>query len=61
MWTHRAWQGRILPHPLPAHERLRAYAQWCTAVEGNTTFYATPARDTVEHAAFAELGRRWRV
>jgi len=26
---------------------LRAYAGWCNAVEGNTTFYATPARDTV--------------
>lgn len=47
MWTHKAWQGRFLAHPLPAHERLRAYAGWCNAVEGNTTFYATPARDTV--------------
>ncbi|MER7890053.1 DUF72 domain-containing protein [Micromonospora sp. NPDC094482] len=47
MWTHKAWQGRFLEHPLPAHERLRAYAGWCTAVEGNTTFYATPARETV--------------
>lgn len=47
MWTHRSWPGRFLPHPLPAHERLRAYAGWCTAVEGNTTFYATPARETV--------------
>jgi uncharacterized protein YecE (DUF72 family) len=40
MWTHKAW-------PLPSHERLRAYAGWCDAVEGNTTFYAVPARDTV--------------
>lgn len=47
MWTLKAWQGRFVPHPLPAHERLRAYAGWCTAVEGNTTFYATPARETV--------------
>ena len=47
MWTHKAWQGRFLAHPLPAHERLRSYAGWCNAVEGNTTFYATPARDTV--------------
>lgn len=47
MWTHKAWQGRYLAHPLPAHERLRAYAEWCTAVEGNTTFYATPSRETV--------------
>ena len=41
MWTHKAWQW-------PGKERLRAYAGWCNAVEGNTTFYATPARDTVE-------------
>jgi uncharacterized protein YecE (DUF72 family) len=37
MWTHKAW-------PFTG---LRAYAGWCTAVEGNTTFYATPARETV--------------
>jgi uncharacterized protein YecE (DUF72 family) len=48
MWTHARWQGRFLPHPLPPAERLRAYASWCDAVEGNTTFYATPARETVE-------------
>jgi uncharacterized protein YecE (DUF72 family) len=47
MWTHKAWQGRFLAHPLPAHDRLRSYAGWCNAVEGNTTFYATPARETV--------------
>jgi len=45
MWTHKSW--RFPAHPLPAHERLRSYAGWCNAVEGNTTFYATPARDTV--------------
>ncbi|MFC0003800.1 DUF72 domain-containing protein [Micromonospora siamensis] len=48
MWQHRSWQGRFLPHPLPADERLHAYAGWCSAVEGNTTFYATPARETVQ-------------
>lgn len=47
MWTHKAWQGRLLAHPLASHERLRHYAGWCDAVEGNTTFYATPTRDTV--------------
>ncbi|MBM0231464.1 DUF72 domain-containing protein [Micromonospora sp. STR1_7] len=30
-----------------AQERLRHYAGWCDAVEGNTTFYATPSRETV--------------
>jgi uncharacterized protein YecE (DUF72 family) len=48
MWTHVPWQGRFLPHPLPPRERLAAYATWCNAVEGNTTFYATPARGSVE-------------
>ncbi|MEU6716687.1 DUF72 domain-containing protein [Nonomuraea sp. NPDC046802] len=48
MWSLASWQGRLLPHPLPPAERLRAYATWCNAVEGNTTFYATPSRSTVE-------------
>ena len=47
MWTYAPWQGRYLPHPLSPRERLSAYATWCNAVEGNTTFYATPAADTV--------------
>ena len=45
MWTHKAWAGRL--PPAGAGERLRSYAGWCNAVEGNTTFYATPARSTV--------------
>jgi uncharacterized protein YecE (DUF72 family) len=40
MWTHKSW-------PAPVQDRLRTYAGWCNAVEGNTTFYATPARHTV--------------
>jgi uncharacterized protein YecE (DUF72 family) len=40
MWTHRSW-------PASPHDRLGWYAGRCNAVEGNTTFYATPARDTV--------------
>jgi uncharacterized protein YecE (DUF72 family) len=44
MWTHKAWEPHIVGQ---SGERLRAYAEWCTAVEGNTTFYATPAPDTV--------------
>ncbi|MFI6498937.1 DUF72 domain-containing protein [Nonomuraea typhae] len=41
MWSHARWS-------LPQEERLGAYATWCNAVEGNTTFYATPSRSTVE-------------
>jgi uncharacterized protein YecE (DUF72 family) len=44
MWTHKAWTGKVVG---PGQEKLEAYAGWCNAVEGNTTFYATPARDTV--------------
>jgi uncharacterized protein YecE (DUF72 family) len=47
MWSYAAWQGPFLPHPLAPRDRLRAYATWCNAVEGNTTFYATPALSTV--------------
>jgi uncharacterized protein YecE (DUF72 family) len=47
MWAYPPWQGRYLPQPLPPRDRLRAYATWCNAVEGNTTFYAVPSPDTV--------------
>src|ERR1700691_887230 len=47
MWSYAPWQGRYLPHPLPPRERLQAYATWCNAVEGNTTFYAIPSLDSV--------------
>jgi uncharacterized protein YecE (DUF72 family) len=47
MWSYAPWQGRYLPGSLSPRERLRAYATWCNAVEGNTTFYATPALSTV--------------
>jgi len=48
MWTHKAWAGRVLPRTSGSAQRLRSYAGWCNAVEGNTTFYATPSRTTVE-------------
>ena len=47
MWSYAPWQGRYVPASLPARDRLRAYATWCNAVEGNTTFYATPSLATV--------------
>jgi uncharacterized protein YecE (DUF72 family) len=47
MWTHGPWQGRYLPASLSPRDRLRKYATWCNAVEGNTTFYATPTLETV--------------
>lgn len=47
MWAHRAWQGRFLPDGLGRAEQLAAYATWCSAVEGNTTFYGLPSAATV--------------
>ncbi len=43
MWTHPAWGGRHLPDVRSGQE-LAAYASTFGAVEGNTTFYATPTR-----------------
>jgi len=48
MWNLKPWLGRFVAPSLPPHERLQAYAQWCNAVEGNTTFYAVPKRSAVE-------------
>jgi uncharacterized protein YecE (DUF72 family) len=52
MWAYKAWQGHPLPERLGRDEQLAAYAAWCNAVEGNTTFYGTPAASTV--ASWAE-------
>ena len=48
MWNLKPWVGRFVPPSLPPQERLKSYAQWCNAVEGNTTFYAVPKRSAVE-------------
>ncbi|WP_197686443.1 DUF72 domain-containing protein [Actinoplanes derwentensis] len=47
MWSLKSWQGRFIG----SSERLRSYSGWCDAVEGNTTFYATPTRETVSNWA----------
>ena len=47
MWANRAWIGRYVPGSTPAGEELRAYAGVLNAVEGNTTFYATPGPEAV--------------
>jgi uncharacterized protein YecE (DUF72 family) len=52
MWAHPSWQGRFLPEGLARAEQLPGYATWCTAVEGNTTFYGEPSPATV--AAWAD-------
>jgi len=48
MWAHRPWVGRHLPGGTPHGSELAAYARLLNAVEGNTTFYATPTATTVD-------------
>ncbi len=46
MWAHPPWVGTYLS-PGNRGNELREYTGWCNAVEGNTTFYATPSERTV--------------
>ena len=47
MWAHRPWVGRHLPTDTRVGRELYAYSRAFNAVEGNTTFYASPAVSTV--------------
>lgn len=47
MWAQRAWVGTFLPAGTPSGRELHAYSRLLNAVEGNTTFYATPPPTTV--------------
>lgn len=47
VWNRADWTGELYPASTPAGERLAAYARIFNAVEGNTTFYATPPASTV--------------
>ena len=46
MWTNSGWPGRSIPANTPAGQELVAYSALVSAVEGNTTFYALPSRQT---------------
>ena len=51
MWKHRGWLGRGLAAQLSGGHELAAYARVVDAVEGNTTFYATPTSETAQRWA----------
>jgi uncharacterized protein YecE (DUF72 family) len=51
VWGHKSWIGELYPKGSRAAEFLNLYCQRFSAVEGNTTFYAVPDRDTVAHWA----------
>jgi uncharacterized protein YecE (DUF72 family) len=59
VWNRADWTGELYPAGTPPGERLAAYARIFNAVEGNTTFYATPPAATVARWA-AQTGPDFR-
>ncbi|UXI02142.1 DUF72 domain-containing protein [Photobacterium sp. TY1-4] len=53
MWSHSHWQHSLYGAGCKSGERLARYAEIFDTVEGNTTFYATPAITTVRKWAAA--------
>jgi uncharacterized protein YecE (DUF72 family) len=51
--AYKEWRGNFYPQHLPMREWLRCYATQFSAIEMNTTFYATPDRDRLEAWAAA--------
>jgi len=47
MWSHSNWQESVYGHGIKQAERLARYATIFNTVEGNTSFYATPAQQTI--------------
>lgn len=47
MWAHRPWVGRYFPADTQPGRELVPYSTWCTAVEGNTSFYGLPSAAAV--------------
>lgn len=47
IWAYKDWVGDLFPPGSKSVDFLRLYSRRLTAVEGNTTFYATPKPDVV--------------
>jgi uncharacterized protein YecE (DUF72 family) len=47
VWSYKGWVGDFYPQATRPSEFLNLYSHRMTTVEGNTTFYALPKRDTV--------------
>ena len=47
VWSFKGWLGDLFPSGSRPTDFLRLYGQRLTAVEGNTTFYATPDQKTI--------------
>ncbi len=51
VWGHKSWVGELYPKGSKSAEFLQLYSKRFTTVEGNTTFYAVPDRETVANWA----------
>lgn len=48
VWSFKGWVGNFYPKGTPPKDFLREYARRMNTIEGNTTFYAVPAPQTLE-------------
>jgi uncharacterized protein YecE (DUF72 family) len=48
VWSFKGWVGNFYPKGTKPAEYLREYARRVTTIEGNTTFYAVPSKQTIE-------------
>jgi uncharacterized protein YecE (DUF72 family) len=48
IWSFKGWVGNFYPKGTKQADYLREYARRLTTIEGNTTFYAIPAKKTIE-------------
>lgn len=47
VWAYKGWVGELYPSGTRAVDFLQLYSHRFTTVEGNTTFYAVPNKETV--------------
>ncbi|MEM1190873.1 MAG: DUF72 domain-containing protein [Pseudomonadota bacterium] len=59
-WGFPGWTGRFFPRPAGGESTLSLYARVFNTVEGNTSFYRVPERDTARRWADAVAGRDFR-
>ena len=48
IWSFKGWVGNFYPKGTKSADYLREYAKRVTNIEGNTTFYAVPSKQTLE-------------
>ncbi len=51
IWANKSWVGSFYPKGTKPSDYLWVYGQQLTTVEGNTTFYAVPAQETIQRWA----------